>query len=130
MAPFFKEKPTAGISLQDSGSDIFELDMREEIEWPFIAAVVAGYRGPKPALGTFAVGNNFDLGLEFELNSDSEWEMLVTKRQDYEQQANRIYDFTIECDSVSKIFIVKVSNIFDNAPVMTAATNPCRIEVR
>lgn len=104
--------------------------MIEEIEWPFKAAIVAGYSSSvKPATGTFQVGSNFDLGLEFEMNGDGEWEMVITKRQDYEQPNNRLYLLAVECDGVRKDLIVKVSNKFDNDPIMTAEKNPCSIPV-
>lgn len=131
MAPFFKEVPTEGISFSDGGSGVIEINIIEEISWPFKAAIVAGYSGSlKPATGTFEIGSSFDLGLEFERNGDGEWEMLITKRQDYEQPSNRVYFLAVECDGVRKELLIKINNIFDNAPVMTAETNPCTIPVR
>lgn len=131
VAPFFKEVPTEGISFSDGGAGVIQIDMIEEIPWPFKAAIIAGYSGNvKPATGTFEVGSSFDLGLEFERNDDGEWKMLITKRQDYEQPSNQLYFLTVECDGVRKELFIKVSNIFDNAPVMTAETNPCSIPVR
>lgn len=131
IAPFFREVPTEGISFSDGGSGVTQIDMVEEIEWPFKAGIVAGYSGSvKPVTGTFQIGSNFDLGLEFEINGDGEWEMVITKRQDYEQESNQLYFFTVECDGVRKDLIVKVNNIFDNRPVMTAEENPCSIPVR
>lgn len=104
--------------------------MNEEIAAPITVAIVTGYDGTlKPELGTFDVGNNYDLGLDFELNDDDEWEMVVTNKQDYEQSGMQQYIFTVVIDNTYVTVQIQINNIFDNAPVMTAETNPCNIEV-
>lgn len=97
---------------------------------PIIVAIVDGYSGTaKPTIGPFTTGNSLDLDLDFVLNSDNEWEMIVQKQQDYEQVLMQRYLFTIINDGKSVTVQISINNIFDNAPVMTSVTNPCSIPV-
>ena len=105
--------------------------MDEEIEPPIIVAVVTGYDGSaKPMLSIFEQGNNFDLDLDFELNGDNEWNMVVKRKQDYEQISMQRYIFYVQIDGRKVMVQITINNIFDNAPVVTAESNPCSIEVR
>lgn len=105
--------------------------MDEEIPAPIIVAIVTGYSGSeKPTIGRFDVGNNFDLGLDFVLNSEREWEMVVNNQQDYEQEQMQQYLFYIEIDARQVMVQISIRNIFDNSPVITTDKNPCVIKVK
>ena len=104
--------------------------MDEEILAPIVIAVVTGYSGVvKPQILSFEEGNNFDLGLDFVLNGASEWEMTVTKRQDYEQVNMQNYRFNIQIETKIVTVQITILNIFDNPPIMTAVSSPCSIPV-
>jgi hypothetical protein len=106
------------------------LSMDEEIDAPITVAVVDGYNGNvKPVIASFANGNNFDLGLDFQRNVDGNWEMIVNNKQDYEQVSMRTYVFTILIDSQRVLVQITINNIFDNAPVITSDSNPCSVPV-
>lgn len=98
---------------------------------PIIIAIVDGYTGSEmPRMGSFSQGSNFELGLDFQLNDDSEWNIVVKNKQDYEQVTMRTYIFSMQIDGVEKTIQIQVENIFDNAPVVTTNNIPCQIKVR
>lgn len=83
--------------------------MDEEIPAPIVVAIVAGYDGTqKPTIGAFTTGNNFDLGLDFELNENDEWAMVVTNKQDYEQPGMQQYLFPIVIDGKRVLVQIQV----------------------
>lgn len=98
---------------------------------PIIIAIVAGYAGSeKPEIGTFSQGSNYELGLDFQLNADSEWNVVVKNKQDYEQLTMRSYILMMQIDGVQRTIQIQINNIFDNAPVVTTNNIPCEIPVR
>lgn len=100
------------------------ISMDEEIPAPFIIAVLEGYKeDKKPEIGSFQLGSNLDLGLDFERNSNDEWNMIVTKKQDYEQIIMQNYEFRVRIEQKQVIVLLRVKNIFDNAPVITSLTD-------
>lgn len=133
VSPFFKEGPRDDIAMRINsvGAAII---MDEEIPanetHPIIIAIVDGYTGSeKPRIGSFDQGSNFELGLDFQLNDDSEWNVVVKNKQDYEQPSMQRYIFSMQIDGVSKTIQVQIDNIFDNAPVVTTNNIPCQIPV-
>lgn len=128
VSPFFKKGPRDDVIIR-AGSPT-AISMNEEITAPITVAIVAGYDGSlKPEIGVFEMGNNFDLGLDFEQNEDGEWEMVVKNKQDYEQPGMQQYLFRIQIEGIRITVQIQIINIFDNAPVITAEKNPCDIEV-
>lgn len=111
--------------------DVTDILMDEEKPAPIIIALVDGYDGnQKPVIGTFDIGNNLDLGLDF-VKVDNVWQMVVGKKQDYEQPTQQKYFFYIIIDGKSSIVQIRINNIFDNSPVMTSmsSSDPCIIPV-
>jgi hypothetical protein len=82
----------------------------------------------KPEIGSFRVGNNFDLGLDFIRNDEDEWQMVVRNRQDYEQINMQKYILSVQIEGVQVTVQFTINNIFDNAPVITSESNPCSIK--
>lgn len=114
--------------------DVTVMSMDEELAVPITLALVDGYtnRNQKPVIGTFDIGNNLDLGLDFEWNNDNDgWEMIVKKRQDYEQPAMQKYIFYILIEEKNSMVQITINNIFDNAPVVTSdsKSDPCVVPV-
>jgi hypothetical protein len=111
-------------------NDVTVLSMNEEIVAPIIVAIVTGYDGAvKPVIASFDLGNNFDLGLDFQRNNDGDWEMVVKNKQDYEQLSMQTYIFNIQIDNQRVMVQITINNIFDNAPVITSDSNPCSVPV-
>lgn len=127
ISPFFRDSGNPDVTLEPGSTTT--ISMNEELEAPIVVAIVAGYIGTQKPSINFQDGNNFDLGLDFKLNENSEWEMIVNNKQDYEQERMRSYYLYIEIDSVRVWVAIEIRNIFDNRPVITADTNPCVIEV-
>lgn len=110
--------------------ELIAVRMNEEIPSPIAIAIVEGYDGTvKPTIGAFANGNNYDLGLDFTLNADNEWEMIVTNKQDYEQVSMQKYTLRIIIDNKEIVVQITIVNIFDNAPIVTRDSNPCTVPV-
>lgn len=129
VEPFFKAGPLDKVTIRAGSTTAIAMD--EEIPAPIIVAIVTGYSGSqKPTIGRFDVGNNFDLGLDFVLNSEGEWEMVVNNQQDYEQEQMQQYLFYIEIDARQVMVQISIRNIFDNSPLITADKNPCVIKVK
>lgn len=104
--------------------------MNEEIAPPIVIAIIDGFDSRiTPVLGRFEKGDNLDLNLSFELNGDSEWEMIVNNKQDYEQAAMRIYMFEVLIDVEVLTVYLHILNTFENPPIVTSFSNPCRIPV-
>lgn len=74
------------------------------------------------------MGNNLDLGLDFNKNAEDEWQMVVKNRQDYEQVNMQKYIFTVQIDGQKVTVQISINNIFDNTPVVTSESNPCSIK--
>lgn len=128
LSPFFKPGPRAEVKFEEGDPALISMD--EEINAPITVAIVTGYDGAeKPNIASFSLGNNFDLGLDFRLNEDDEWEMVVNNKQDYEQPSMQIYIFNIQIDNKRVMVHITINNIFDNAPVITSDSNPCSIPV-
>ena len=124
VAPFFRPGPREEVSFAPGSIHVATMD--EELPTPIVIAIFAGYSGTvQPSLGNFDTGNNINLGLDFELNGDNEWQMVVRNRQDYEQGMIS-YVFDVRADGVTQKVIINIRNIFDNAPVMSSDSNPCR----
>lgn len=106
--------------------------MDEEINAPITIATIFGYTGTvKPNL-RFTAGNNFDLGLEFELNPDSvvnQWLIKVTNKQDFEQPNMQKYIFSILIDTEVATVQLTINNIFDNKPIVSLDFTSCSIPV-
>jgi hypothetical protein len=72
LPPYFKPGPREDVNILIG--DPTGISMEEEIAFPIIIAIVDGYNGEqKPSIGSFTMGDNFVLGLDFELNDDNEW---------------------------------------------------------
>jgi hypothetical protein len=129
LSPFFRAGPRDDVEMFQQGNPT-GLSMDEEIDAPITVAIVTGYKGVvKPVIASFANGNNFDLGLDFQLNDEGDWEMIVNNKQDYEQESMQTYIFTVLIDSQRVIVQITINNIFDNAPVITSDSNPCSVPV-
>ena len=124
MVPFFRNGPREDVTLTTGVIHVVTMD--EELRTPIVIAVFAGYSGTeRPSLGTFDTGNNINLGLDFELNGESEWQLVIRNRQDYEQGMIS-YVFDVRADGVTQKVTIFIKNIYDNAPVMSSDSNPCR----
>lgn len=121
--PFFSEGGRDDVVIAKSGNPTV-INMDEEILAPIVIAVLSGYKGSlKPDLGSFDFGSNFDLGLDFEKNAIDEWNMVVTKKQDYEQVNMQLYVFYVQAEGQNVMVQIRIANTFDNAPVMTSLTD-------
>lgn len=130
VSPFFKAGPRSDVVTLLPGDIVTSVTMNEELDPPLIMAIVAGYNGEDKPQWSFSVGNNLDLGLDFERNLENEWQMIMNNRQDYEQNSMQKYRFIVQVDGKGIIVDITISNIFDNAPVVTSNSNPCNIPVR
>lgn len=108
------------------------ISMNEEINAPIIIAIISGYTGIEKPNFRFTTGNNFDLGLEFRLNTDNDvnqWLLVVNNKQDYEQPNMQSYIFTVLIDTESTTVQLTINNIFDNKPIVSLDFTSCSIPV-
>lgn len=131
--PYFEEidlriKVTYTQNLPD---DFITITMPEEISTPVAIALFKDYdHADGPMLGSFMLNTASNLGLSFNKNNaQSEWQMLINQRQDYENSNTRDYSFYVHGNVTRLYVMVKVQNIFDNPPTMTQVTNPCYVKV-
>lgn len=106
--------------------------MDEEIDAPITIAIISGYTGTVKPMLRFTTGNNFDLGLEFQLNSDADvnqWLLVVNNKQDYEQPNMQTYIFSVSIDTESTTVQLTINNIFDNKPIVSLDFTSCSIPV-
>lgn len=106
--------------------------MDEEINAPIIIAIISGYTGNEKPNLRFTSGNNFDLGLEFLLDPESDvnqWLLVVTNKQDYEQPNMQKYIFSILIDTEMATVQLTINNIFDNKPIVSLDFTSCSIPV-
>lgn len=121
--PFFEDGGRDDVVIPQKGNPTI-IKMDEEIPAPIVIAVLVGYTGDKkPELGRFDSGSNLDLGLDFEKNANDEWNMIVTKKQDYEQKNMQNYLFDVRADGKEVLVQISINNIFDNAPIISSLTN-------
>lgn len=108
------------------------ISMDEEIIAPITIAIISGYTGTVKPLLRFTTGNNFDLGLEFELNPETDvnqWLLVVNNKQDYEQPSMQTYIFSVSIDTESTTVQLTINNIFDNKPIVSLDFTSCSIPV-
>lgn len=113
-------------------NNVITIFMEEEIPSPVPIAVFKDYYdAPSPTL-TFLIGSNSNLGVSFsQNNTESQWQMNINQRQDYENTFMRFYSFYIYGINGIRLHVtVWVQNIFDNAPTVIQITNPCEVPVR
>lgn len=113
-------------------SGIAVISMNEEINAPITIAIITGYTGAEKPNLRFTTGNNFDLGLEFQLKTVADvnqWHLVVNNKQDYEQPNMQKYIFTILIDTETKTVQLTINNIFDNKPIVSLDFTSCSIPV-
>ncbi|XP_051174171.1 protein dachsous-like [Leptopilina boulardi] len=98
-----------------------------------ITIAVFNYKGNvKPEIERFANSyeNNENLGAEFVKNNAEFWEIVITKRQDYETPVMQYYTMIVKINSIISTYKVRiiVRNIDDNPPVIQANEKYCSIE--
>lgn len=149
LSPFFKEGPRTDVNIFIGNPMFLAMDEEIPVEDPIIVAIVAGYSVKnylrstilklfftffsydgvaKPQIGSFQMGNNLDLGLDFVRNTDDEWEMIVRNRQDFEQVNMQKYILAVQIDGQQVTVQITINNIFDNAPVISYESNSCSIK--
>lgn len=99
--------------------------MNEKIAVPYVLALINGYTDSRAPT---VIGNLTNLGLRFEQNSNSQWEMIIERRQDFENLANPTYIFDLGISGILRFVRINVINIFDNDPIVYYQ-NPCKIPV-
>ncbi|XP_043480675.1 cadherin-23-like isoform X2 [Leptopilina heterotoma] len=134
-SPGFKEPPTdkeiiSWEYLKEANMAVIGLN--EEADHNVTIAVF-NYEGTEePQINKFenSVENNENLGAEFVKNNNGIWEIVITKKQDYETQVMRSYTMTVIIPLIANSYKVRivVINIDDNAPVIQANEKQCSIE--
>jgi hypothetical protein len=106
--------------------------MDEGIVTPLSIAYFNGYSGQSPVITNFFTGSNSNLGLGFSENvTNSNWEIVLNREQDFENSNMRNYVFALSSiDGIASSIIVRVKNIFDSFPKITQRTNPCIVKVK
>ena len=131
LSPYFEAGPRTDVKFRMS-SGIAVISMNEEINAPIIIAIISGYTGAEKPILRFTTGNNFDLGLDFQLKSDvdvNQWQLVVNNKQDYEQPNMQKYIFSISIDTEIATVQLTINNIFDNKPIVSLDFTSCSIPV-
>ncbi|XP_074096384.1 cadherin-AgCad1-like isoform X3 [Cotesia typhae] len=81
----------------------------------------------EPLITTFDKGSNYLLGAELKYQN-GQWEVYITKKQDYEVQTMRNYVFWISKGSDSYSIGLYIDNIDDNAPIIQPPERSCAIK--
>lgn len=127
-SPFFiTERGDVEIKLR--ATDYVSISMEEEIAAPFTICYLNQYNGNEsPRIAQFSEGDLINLGLKFQKFNDR-WDMVISKKQDYENELNRRYIFDISIGQIIVTVDIIIVNIFDNSPFVTY-DNPCSVPVR